>query len=181
MPTQIKGTAIQAYRDWLKATVPPGQYEAILKQLAGPTRKAILENVLPSSHLPYSTYGVILEASKAVLGTEYERLAFEHGRLAAQDLLAGVYRLTLKPGDVERTLKSLAVGWRTFFDTGEILVTEKKPGRQVFVIADPTYHPLHPPISAGYVQHACEMAGAKTARVAILGSPPRVEMVITWS
>jgi hypothetical protein len=96
-------------------------------------------------------------------------------------LLGSVYRLTVKPGNIERTLQSLATGWRVYFDTGEIQITDATPGRFVFLIVDSSYHPLHPPISAGYVQRACQIAGAAEVDVEIHGRPPRVEMVIRWS
>jgi hypothetical protein len=91
-----------------------------------------------------------------------------------------VYKSTLKAGDVERTLQSLARGWQIFFDTGAIEIAEQKPGRYVFVISDAKYHPLHPPISAGYVKRACEIAGGSQVSVELHGAPPRVEMVIAW-
>jgi hypothetical protein len=58
---------------------------------------------------------------------------------------------------------------------------EETPGRVVFVIADARYHPLHPPISAGYVQRACEIAGAAKVSVELQGAPPRVQMTVSWS
>ena len=181
MPSQIKGTAIQTYLDWLRAKLPPPQVAEILAALPGTTRTVVLEQLLPSSQYSYVLYEELLEAGKAVLGDAYDRLAFDHGRYAADALLTGVYRSTLKAGDVERTLQSLARGWRIYFDSGEIQITEEKPGRYVFVILDAMYHPLHPTISAGYVQRACELAGGTSVRVDARGSPPRIEMVITWS
>lgn len=181
MPSNVKGTAIQIYLDWLNASFPRPQAQEILGRLAAPTRKAVLEDLLPSVQYPYSFYAELLEASKAVLGRSYDSLALDHGRYAADVLLAGVYRQTVKPGDVERTLQSLARGWRIYFDTGQIEVTHEQPGRYVFVITDASYHPLHPPISAGYVQRACETVGAHQVAVELAGAPPRVEMTISWS
>lgn len=181
MPSSIKGTGIQVYLDWLMARVEPAQVAAIQARLPSPSRLTVLENLLPSVQYPYSVYAELLEASHDVLGSAYERLAFDHGRYAADALLADVYRLTVKPGDVGRTLVHLARGWRFLFDTGQIEITEETAGRYVFRISDPSYHRLHPPISAGYVQRACEIAGATNAAVEVRGSPPTVEMVITWS
>jgi hypothetical protein len=181
MPSQIKGTAIQIYLDWLRAKVPPEQVEAILARLPAPTRADVLDQLLPSNQYPYVKYAELLEASHSVLGSDYEHLAFDHGRYAAEVLLAGVYRQTIKTGNIERTLQSLARGWKLYFDTGQILIIEQRSGRYVLAIIDSRYHPLHPPISAGYVQRACERAGAAAVTVEIHGSPPRVEMVITWS
>src|SRR5262245_54336206 len=152
MPSHIKGTAIQTYLDWLRAKLPPAQVAAILDRLPEATRVVVLEELLPSGQYSYAVYAELLEATRAAVGEGYERLAFDHGRYAAEALLAEVYRSTVKPGDVERTLQSLARGWRTFFDTGQIVITEEKPGRYVFVIVDGSYHPLHPPISGGYVE-----------------------------
>jgi hypothetical protein len=181
MPSEMKGTAIQIYLDWLKVRTPEPQVAAILAQLEVPTRAMIVDQLLPSVLYPYSRYAELLVATKAVLGDAYERLAFDHGRYAAEMLLGGVYRLTLKVGNVERTLHALAHGWRVYFDTGVIEIREAQPSRYVFLIKDATYHPLHPPISAGYVQRACELAGAAQVDVDVRGAPPEVEMVIAWS
>jgi len=181
MPSQLKGTAIQSYLDWLKATLPPAQVRAIFARLFEPTRALILDQLLPSVAYAYPLYAEILEATKAEVGDAYERLARDHGRYAADLLLTGVYRLTVKAGNIERTLHALAAGWRVFFDTGELQIADEKPGRFVFLIKDAEYHPLHPPISAGYVQRACEIAGANGVDVEISGGPPQVEMIITWS
>jgi len=180
MPSRIKGTAVKAYLEWLLTKVSSNQVAAILERLAPSTRALALEKVLPSQLYSYQLYADLLEASKAVLADDYERLAWEHGRCAADALLADVYQLTLKAGDVEQTLRSLAIGWRLYFDTGSIQIMEQKPGHYVYVIIDARYHPLHPPISAGYVQRACEIAGASNVDVAIDGSPPHVRMIITW-
>jgi hypothetical protein len=180
MPSQLKGTAIQIYLEWLRAELPAPQVEGILARLAPATRTVVLEELLPSVQYPYPLYAELLEATRAVVGADYERLAWRHGAYAADLLLAGVYKSTLKAGDVERTLQSLARGWQIYFDTGEIRIAEQRPGRYVFVISDESYHPLHPAISAGYVKRACEMAGAAQVNVEVHGVPPRIEMAITW-
>jgi uncharacterized protein DUF2378 len=181
MPSQIKGTAIQIYLEWLRAKVPAAQVESILERLPEAGRAEVLLRLLPSEQYPYARYAELLEATRAVLGEAYEHLAFDHGRYAAEALIGAVYKQTVKAGDIERTLESLARGWRLYFDTGQILIIEHAPGRYVFAIIDARYHPLHPPISAGYVQRACEKAGAAAVKVERHGSPPRVELVITWS
>ena len=145
---------------------------AILGLLSPSTREAAL-SALASTQYPYALYGEMLQASQAVLGDAYARLAFEHGRYAADVLLNGVYKTHVKPGDVGRTLQALARAWRIYFDTGQIEITDQTPRHYVFAFEDATYHPLHPPISAGYVQRACEIAGADRAAVVIEGAPPR--------
>lgn len=180
MPSKIRGTGVLVFTTWLRARLPPARVAAILARLA-PSTAAALEGALPSSQVPYALYGELLEATFAELGRDYERQAFDHGRFAADDHLGGVYRSAVREGQVEKTVESMARGWALYFDTGKITVIERAPGRQVFEVHDASYHPLHPPISAGYTQRACELAGGKDVRVVVTGAPPRVLMTITWA
>ena len=181
MPSEIKGTGLKILLDWLKASQPPARVEAILVRLAPASRATITGRVLSSFQYPYALYGELLEAIEAELGTSYSAQAFAHGRYAADVLLETVYRLTVKPGNVPRTIEVLADAWKVYFDTGEIRVHDLRAGHCVLAIEDASYHPLHPPVSAGYVQRACERAGASRVKVDVTGQPPLVELTIGWT
>ena len=181
MPSEIKGTGVKICLDWLRATQTPARVEAILGRLAPATRASVTGRVLPSFSYPYSLYGELLEAIEAEQGAAYSAQALAHGRFAADVLLETVYRLTVKPGNVPRTLEVLADAWKVLFDTGVIRIHEARPGHCRFIIEDPNYHPLHPWVSAGYVQRACERAGAARVRVEVGGQVPRIELGIDWA
>lgn len=181
MPSEIKGTALRICLDWLHASQTPARVETILGRLAPSTRSTVTGRVLSSFQYPYSLYGELLEAIEAEQGEAYPAQAQAHGRYAADVLLETVYRLTVKPGNVPRTLEVLADAWKVLFDTGAIRIHDARPGHCVFAIEDPSYHPLHPWVSAGYVQRACERAGAAHVRVEVSGRVPLVELTIDWT
>jgi hypothetical protein len=180
VPTGIKGSAVKALLDWLRDS-HPARVAAILQRLPASTRAVLEGRLLPSFQFPYPLYVELLEAMAAEFGPGYTAQALAHGRWAADMLLETIYRLTVKTGNVPRTLELLADSWKVIFDTGEISIDQPTPGRCTMSIVDPTYSPLHAWISAGYTQRACERAGGKNVRAEVSGQPPRVDLTITWS
>jgi hypothetical protein len=179
VPSGIKGTAVKALLDWLRES-HPARAGAILHRLTPETRVVLEGRLLPSFQFPYALYVELLEAMSAEFAATYRAQALAHGRWAADMLLETVYRLSVKPGNVPRTLELLADSWKVIFDTGEISIDQPANGRCTLSIVDPTYSPLHTWISAGYTQRACERAGGKNVRADITGQPPRVDLTITW-
>lgn len=180
MPSRIKGTGIQIFLDWLETVTLAEQRERMFKNLAGQAKELAQGTILASSHYTYDLYVEILKATADYFGDKYDELAQSHGEYAADKLMRGVYRTSLKKGDVVATLRALAFGWRFYFDTGEILLHETKVGHFIFEIIDAHYHALHAPISAGYVKRGCQLAGGTNVRIQIRHETPAVKIDVFW-
>ena len=180
LPSKMKGSGFLIFFEWLDACHSASVKKEIISRLPEKTRCLIVDKLLVSDSYDYKMYADLLEACEKTWGRRYEQLATEHGLFAAQKLLNGIYRLSIKPGQIHKTLDALTLGWRFYFDTGQASVAEKANRRYVIEIHDPFYHPLHPPISAAYVRRGCELAGANGVQTHILGKPPRVKFIVTW-
>ena len=180
MPSCIKGTGIKIFLDWLSEILPVEEQAKLFAKLKGEAKELASGTIFASSNYSYNLYGEILESCADYFGDDYAARAESHGAYAADRLMTTIYRCALKAGDVAETLRALAVGWRFYFDTGAINLREVDQGHFVYEINDSHYHPLHPPISAGYLKRGCEMAGAKDVRIQIEGVPPVVKIAIFW-
>ena len=108
------------------------------------------------------------------------------GRHTAGEHLAGIYRGHLRPGDLERTLRSASALWRNYHDTGDMTVTLEGPGRATLQLSEfPSTTPEFCRLLRGYFAALGEQAGAKGVDVkkleCILGGARACRWSMTWS
>src|SRR4051812_2880421 len=77
------------------------------------------ERILVSSWYPETDLMGLLAALGKMMPAGSDPFVFM-GRTTAREHLAGIYRGHLRPGDVERTLRSGNALWRNYHDTGTL-------------------------------------------------------------
>ena len=161
----IKGAGLRSARTWLQAELGPelqGFLEGAPSDLESLMRGQV---ILAGSKYPRSRLHEIFDRM-AVWWPKDATLRLQGlGAHIAQEDLGGVYRIFLKLGSVDGTLRVLARVWGRYFDEGRAALIDPQAGAYTFEVIDPSLHPLHPHLIAGYVRRAVELAGAKSANV----------------
>jgi len=161
----IKGSALRSARVWLQSELGPDLATFIE---SSPSDLQLLlrgQVILAGSKYPRARLHEMFEQMakhwpKEVM-TKLDRL----GAYIASEDLGGVYRVLLKLGSVDGTLRVLAGVWGRYFDEGRATLIGTQPYDYTFEVIDPSLHPMHPRLIAGYVRRAVELAGAKSATV----------------
>ena len=176
---QVKGTnmlsAVKALR---------GAREQAQKLLPPSLHRYLDERVLVSIWYPEADLmGLLQVLGKLLPGDDP---FFFMGRHTAGEHLAGIYRNHLRPGDLERTLKSASALWRNYHDTGDMSVTLDGPGRgtvQLLGFASTT--PEFCRLLRGYYTELAERAGAQSVEVVklacTLDGANACRWTMTWS
>lgn len=179
----IKGTGLAGIRDYLRKTMPDGEFEDFLNRRLSPERVRLFAGlILATTKYPIEVEHELLEAFKAEKPRTCEQELRSMGQDVARKDLKGVYKTLIKLASVERTLATIPAAWGFYFSNGTAKLVDKTPGRYVYTIDDPTAHSLQHPITAGWLEEAVTVAGAKTAQVQIEAGEhsDQVRMVVTW-
>ena len=158
----VKGSAITARWAWVRET----QGEPGLKRLRGellPSTKAILEgNVLKSSWYPFEAFVDLTVCIDRLFGRGDLALARELGRYGAEANLKTIYRLFYKLGSVKWIIERAAAVWRTYYDSGYMVVKHGAGNTVDLVITEfATPHRSHCLSVLGWAEKSVEMSGGK--------------------
>ena len=155
------------------------------EQLLPPSlRRYLEERILVSSWYPEADLmGLLHVLGKFLPGDDP---FYFMGRHTASEHLAGIYRGHLRPGDLERTLRSAPALWRNYHDTGDMTVSIDEPGRATLELSQFTSTTAEfCRLLRGYFSALAEQAGAKDVAVAkvecILGGARACRWTMTWT
>jgi hypothetical protein len=177
---RVKGTILVPLVKMLRANKV-----AAAKLLPAPLQKYLEERVLPSSWYPAKDHVQLARVLVAVvpLGSEpYQTM----GRGAARHDLTGIYKARLCAGDPMRTLESGLGLWRTYCDSGEMVLTRKGERAAGVVLRD--YVDISREmcgIAGGYAMELVALGGAKNVVVRKLScrleGAPQCHWELSWS
>ncbi len=161
----IKGSGLRSARAWLETELGPeldrftrGSPPDLQRLLSG-------QVILAGTKYPRARLHEIFERIAELWPTQATAKLQRLGAHIAQEDLGGVYSVLLKIGSVDGTLRILTRVWGRYFDEGRAALVDTQPRAYTFEVVDPSLHPLHPHLIAGYIRRAVELAGAKSASV----------------
>lgn len=163
--TTIKGSGLRGARAWLQAELGSDVarfLESTPADLQGLMRGEV---ILAGSKYPRQRLHEMFERMAEWWPKDLHARLGRMGAHIAQEDLGGVYSIFLKLGSVDGTLRILARVWGRYFDEGRAALVDTQPRFYTFEVVDPTLHPLHPHLIAGYVRRAVELAGGKSSTV----------------
>ena len=108
------------------------------------------------------------------------------GRATAREHLAGIYRVHVRSGDVERTLRSGATLWRNYHDTGTLTVELDAPRQGTIRLRDfAATSREFCRLLTGYFTELVDQAGGKDITVTKLDCSvdlaPDCQWRVTWT
>src|SRR5947209_7556165 len=120
---KVKGTnmlsavkALRMAREQARAVLPPSLH------------RYLDERILVSSWYPESDLMGLLSALGKLMPAGGGDPFLFMGRTTAREHLGGIYNAHVRPGDVERTLRSGTTLWRNYHDTGVLSVEVEREG-----------------------------------------------------
>jgi hypothetical protein len=143
------------------------------------------ERILVSSWYPESDLMGLLATLGKLMPAGNDPFVFM-GRTTAREHLAGVYRAHVRPGDLERTLRSGALLWRNYHDTGELTTEFDAPFQAIVRLRDfAATSREFCRLLTGYFTELLDQAGGKTVNVkklaCTLDLAPDCQWRLTWS
>jgi len=163
---RIKGAAFMVRMSTIKERFGEDSLQAVLKGME-PEYKEVLGRVLASSWYDEAVFEDFNKAIFKALSAKNLRIMEQIGELAAESSLKGVYRSSLKAGDVPHTLSRASVLWKAFHDTGELSV-EVDPERNHAAVRVAGYglpHIGNCQNLVGWIRRMIELAGGKNVRM----------------
>jgi hypothetical protein len=141
--------------------------ERALELLPASLHKYLEERILPSSWYPLDEHlgllRVVAQLWPAGSGDPWMLM----GRATAQADLGGLYKLLLKPGDTEATLKGMGALWRSAHDTGDARISFDGGGRATMYLRNFGVRSKEfCRVTNGYILEAIKMSGGANGRVA---------------
>lgn len=142
--------------------------------------------IMPGAWYPFDAFVRILAATHLHVGQGKDEAAREMGRAHAAAMLNGPHAAYLHPGDVPKTLASLARIWPNYFNFGSLVF--KQESAQAMHLAVHDYDDMGRPhgtlVAQGWVTRSMELAGGSSVQARIerapwLGGGP-LNASLTW-
>lgn len=183
---EVKGTAVSATVDYVRATHGPEGLAKLLEHLPADSRQLLIDRVLPSVWYPFMAGFVA--PTKAVCDLFHggdPTGAWKVGRFAAESALKGIYKalfLFISP----RTVVERGPGILTnYYRPMEARVKQLADTRFAVVMTGMTERSVYfDHRVAGYVERAVEMTNAKELSVQVVASSgqgaDRTEIHFVW-
>jgi len=183
---QVKGTAVIPMPAFVKATFGEPGLQRWLGALEPEARALFQGTVMAGAWYDFAKYAV--DPTLRICDTFYGgsvQGAFELGRFSADYALRGIYKVFVRLGSPEFTIKQGSGILPKYYDPSKIIVPEVGSGRAVMQITEfPEMHEVVEQRIAGWMTRALELSGAKEGRVAITSTlrkkQPCTEFVLTW-
>jgi hypothetical protein len=177
---KVKGTnmlsavkALRTARDQARAVLPPSLH------------RYLDDRILVSSWYPEADLMGLLAALGKMMPPGSDPFVFM-GRTTAREHLEGIYRGHVRPGDLERTLRSGTSLWRNYHDTGDLSTEFDGPMQATIRLRDfAATSREFCRLLGGYFTELLEQAGGKDVKAAKLACSldlaPDCEWRLTWS
>ncbi|MBN1951571.1 MAG: hypothetical protein JW801_10230 [Bacteroidales bacterium] len=164
---EIKGTAVTAIRDHVKANFPEKYSEWI--ETLPEASKDIFSGVIDSSRwYPLQEGGIIPTRKTADLffRSNYEKGAWEGGRYSAEKGLTGIYKIFVKASSPAYIIQRATRVFSTYYQPCKMEVIDKKENAVSLKISDmPQSDVVIEHRIAGWMERALEISGAKQVRI----------------
>jgi hypothetical protein len=184
---EIKGTAVTAIRDHVKANYPE-KYVEWLDSLPEGSRAIYLGVIDSSKWYPLDEGGVIPTRKTADLfyNGNYEKGAWDGGRYSAEKGLTGIYKIFVKASSPTYIIQRATRVFATYYQPCKMAVINKKENSVVLEISDmPECDVVIECRIAGWMEKALEISGAKDTVIKFEKSISRGDDItlfdISWS
>ena len=183
---EIKGTAVTAIRDYVKANHPQ-RFSEWMEALPE-SSKDIFSGVIDSSKwYPLEEGGVVPTRKTADLffRGNYEKGAWEAGKYSAEKGLTGIYKIFVKASSPAYIIQRATRVFATYYQPCKMEVIEKKEHAVILQVSDmPESDIVIEYRIAGWMEKALEISGAKSVSIQFPKSIAKGDEVtifsITW-
>jgi hypothetical protein len=128
--------------------------------LDGDVAKLLEERVIITAWYPFEDFLKLLTVAHRWLG-EGDEVARKMGDMAASEMLLGVHKSFLSPGDPGRTLTALERVWGRYFDFGTLTVHPEMNGARVIIAGYEDMKRTHGNLLIGWARTAVSLSGAE--------------------
>jgi hypothetical protein len=142
------------------------------------------ERVIITSWYPFEHFIKLLIVAHQRIGDGSDEAARKMGDMAAAEMLLGVHKSFLSPGDPLRTLVALERVWGRYFDFGTLVVHREVSGARVVIANYEDMMQTHGNLLVGWARTAVSMSGADVNVAAVRRAPwngdPLFEVWTSW-
>jgi hypothetical protein len=161
----VKGTAVDASLRYVRERFGEAALASVLDALSEPDRAAIGRGVLASSWYPMDALLAFMTEAERQLGPRESDLARRMGRASSEYSLKGIYKIFFKVGSPEFIIARAAPVFSSYYDTGEMKVTESVHGRASMELVGFTGALQFCERVHGWMERTLELSGARGVRL----------------
>jgi len=164
----IKGTAIKARVDYLRARFGEEGLARVMEALRPEHRSHLRDDIIISSWYPFSLSEDIMACAEQILGKDDGSLCREVGVASCRYGFETVYKEFGTASDPGRAIATFSgVLWKNYWDTGHLEARSSEPGHTEIEICDFSVpHPTLCHVLLGFFETAMKIWGASHVLVA---------------
>jgi hypothetical protein len=166
-PRHAKGQNLILLVKMLRAARKAGR----LAELDDDVAKLLEERVIITAWYPFENFVKLLMVAHQRLGDGSDEAARKMGDMAASEMLLGVHKPFLSPGDPARTLTALERVWGRYFDFGTLTVHPEMGGARVIISGYEDMKRVHGNLLIGWARTAVSLSGAGLNIVTVRQAP----------
>lgn len=155
-----------------------------LAALDAEVAKLLEQRVIMTSWYPFEHFMQLLHLAHQRLADGSDEAARKMGDMAASEMLLGLHRSFLTPGDPTRTLATLQRVWGRYFDFGTLTVFPEVSGARVVIAGYEDMVRAHGNLLVGWARTAVSLSGADLNVAAVRRAPwegdPLFEVWTSW-
>jgi hypothetical protein len=180
LPRQAKGQNMLLLVKMLRAARKAGR----LDKLDDGVARLLDERVLITAWYPFDHFSKLLIVAHQRLSDGSDEAARKMGDLAASEMLLGLHKMFLSPGDPGRTLTAFERVWGRYFDFGRLTVHPEVSGARVVIAGYADMTRTHGNLLVGWARTAVALSGADVNIAAVRRAPwdgdPLFEVWTSW-
>jgi hypothetical protein len=183
---EIKGTAILAIRDFVKAN-HQDKYSDWINSLPDESKRIFIEAIDSSKWYPLLTGGLIptRKTAEMFFRGDYKNGAFEAGQYSAEKALTGIYKIFVKAAAPSYIIQRASRIFATYYQPCRMEVVEKTDSHVLLEICDMTESDVVIEYRiAGWIKKALDISGAKNIQIdfprSIAQGDPVTQININW-
>ncbi len=164
----IKGTAIKARVDYLRARFGEKGLARVVEALSPEHRSYLRDDVIISSWYPFSLSEDIMSCAERILGNNDGALCREVGAASCRFGFETVYKKFATASDPRKAIAAFSgVLWKNYWDTGRVEARSLDPGHTEIELHDFNVpHPTLCHVLHGFFETAMKTWGASHVLVA---------------
>jgi len=162
MIKQVKGTAVLGTLRFISETFGEEGLSRMRAQLDQETKATMDSVILSSAWYPFSFLLTLMKVAKKEFGAQMPDVITQIGRSSADYAHTTVYKLVFKVGSPQWIISKASVIFSSFYDGGQMVVTESGPGFANVEMRDlGESSPEFCERIAGWIVRTFELSGAK--------------------
>jgi hypothetical protein len=175
---QAKGQNMVLLVKMLRSARKAGRLENLDDEIV----KLLEERVIITAWYPFEHFMKLLVLAHQRLADGSDEAARKMGDMAASEMLLGVHKSFLSPGDPARTLTALERVWGRYFDFGTLSVHPEVSGARVVITGYEDMVRAHGNLLVGWARTAVSLSGADVNVAAVRRAPWQGESIFeVWT